>query len=207
MAAFVALAGALVATLASLIGLVISKESKISEFRQAWIDALRNDISELLGILTLLYQTNTAASKEEKHRIALLIGTLNSRILLRMNMAETESKSVRDALFAVHQAADSVIAVASGLDSSNTAEWTAKTAQGLHSLKAAKDEALKASQTLLKNEWERVKAGERLYALTLRQTSMALKWLFIGAGGVLTVVLIWGIVAFMVRASVPLMSR
>lgn len=37
---------ALMAALASFLVAVMSKEQKISEFRQAWIDALRNDISE-----------------------------------------------------------------------------------------------------------------------------------------------------------------
>jgi hypothetical protein len=44
-AGFVALAGSAV----TYIGLLISKESKTSEFRQEWIDALRNDIAEQIG--------------------------------------------------------------------------------------------------------------------------------------------------------------
>jgi hypothetical protein len=33
----------------SLLGLLISKEQKVSEFRQAWIDALRADIAALVA--------------------------------------------------------------------------------------------------------------------------------------------------------------
>ncbi len=39
-AAVIAFLGALVGSLVAYVGLLISKESKISEFRQAWIDAL-----------------------------------------------------------------------------------------------------------------------------------------------------------------------
>src|SRR5947208_1351430 len=33
----------------SLLGLIISKEQKVSEFRQSWIDALRNDLGLLVA--------------------------------------------------------------------------------------------------------------------------------------------------------------
>lgn len=36
---------AIVAALVALLGLIISKEQKVSEFRQQWIDALRADIA------------------------------------------------------------------------------------------------------------------------------------------------------------------
>ena len=38
---------AFIAGLVSLLSLIISKEQKVSEFRQAWIDALRAEISSL----------------------------------------------------------------------------------------------------------------------------------------------------------------
>lgn len=39
---------AVIGAAAAGLGLVISKENKISEFRQAWIDGLRKDLSELM---------------------------------------------------------------------------------------------------------------------------------------------------------------
>ena len=42
---FVAILVALISGVFSLVGLIISKEAKLSEFRQAWIDALREDLS------------------------------------------------------------------------------------------------------------------------------------------------------------------
>jgi hypothetical protein len=43
-----AVAAALIAGLISLLGLIISKEQKVSDFRQAWIDALRSDIAAVI---------------------------------------------------------------------------------------------------------------------------------------------------------------
>ena len=40
---------AFIAGIVSFIGLVISKENKISEFRQTWIDELRKDISDYIA--------------------------------------------------------------------------------------------------------------------------------------------------------------
>ena len=41
---------ALISALIALLSLIISKEQKISEFRQEWINSLRNDISDLLSL-------------------------------------------------------------------------------------------------------------------------------------------------------------
>ena len=40
---------AFVAGAFSLLGLTVAKENKVSEFRQAWIDALREDIAEFVA--------------------------------------------------------------------------------------------------------------------------------------------------------------
>ncbi|MBC3438961.1 hypothetical protein HU735_26435 [Pseudomonas sp. BW16M2] len=45
---------ALIAALITFVVTVLSKENKTSEFRQAWIESLRNDVSELLGELNVL---------------------------------------------------------------------------------------------------------------------------------------------------------
>lgn len=47
-AAVGAVTAALIAGIISLLGLIISKEQKTSEFRQAWIDALRADLTAYL---------------------------------------------------------------------------------------------------------------------------------------------------------------
>ncbi len=44
-----AIVAALITGILSVLGLVISKEQKTSEFRQQWIDDLRREVSELLA--------------------------------------------------------------------------------------------------------------------------------------------------------------
>ncbi|WP_414931060.1 hypothetical protein [Vibrio europaeus] len=49
-----AVVAALITSGVSLVNLVISKESKVSEFRREWVSSLQDDISELLGKVTKL---------------------------------------------------------------------------------------------------------------------------------------------------------
>ena len=50
-----AIGAALIAGVVSLLGLVISKEQKVSEFRQAWIDALRSDVASLISHVNAIH--------------------------------------------------------------------------------------------------------------------------------------------------------
>lgn len=43
-----AIGAALIAGIVSLLGLIISKEQKTSEFRQTWVDSLRSEITSYL---------------------------------------------------------------------------------------------------------------------------------------------------------------
>jgi hypothetical protein len=198
-ASFVTLAGLLGGATASVVGLVISKETKISEFRQSWIDALRNDIAELLGILTLLHHTRKVVGAEEQHRIATAMGTLSARIMLRLNLAETESENVRVALSAVRTSANNVMKLADEPD--------AEKAKVRRKLRQANALALSASQTLLKKEWERVKKGEKTYSVTLKITRQLFKWLSILMGCILVLTLLWWAYTQVVAPSISAMSR
>jgi len=40
---------AIIGAVVALVSLIISKESKLSEFRQAWIDSLRQEIADFLS--------------------------------------------------------------------------------------------------------------------------------------------------------------
>ncbi|MGB0893124.1 MAG: hypothetical protein ACPGUD_01860 [Parashewanella sp.] len=52
----------------SFISLVNSKEQKVSEFRQVWIDELRNDSSKLIGILESISSAHQIAHIKEKEQ-------------------------------------------------------------------------------------------------------------------------------------------
>lgn len=81
---------------------VLSKEQKTSEFRQAWIDGLRNDISEFTGrsssiVFAIVSRMKLNPSKEEikqyvfeKEVDVIILNSLLDRIKLRLNPKEHE---------------------------------------------------------------------------------------------------------------------
>jgi hypothetical protein len=128
---------------------VFSKEQKTSEFRQAWIDALRNDLSELISIAlqigdeilvrhkrdesTQAIQAHLRTKESEFQRLE----ACKTRIRLRLN--PKEHQVLLDAVKAMSDPSD-------------------------HDTKS---EALIAeSQRVLKAEWKRVKRGEPVFFVT-----------------------------------------
>jgi len=151
------------AALVAYITLVINKENKISEFRQEWIDALRDDVAKFLAGSRALVR-----SVENKRYIAAhpdkllvsdyspeLMGTVRtssaealSRIKLRLNLKKEEHCELERLL-------DSSVATLNRwIDSPNASSIEAF---------ASIDRAMTQARTLLKTEWERVKAGETAY--------------------------------------------
>jgi hypothetical protein len=134
---------------------VVSKEQKTSEFRQQWIDALRNDIAELVGEAVLLNEVNDRLSGQklsegelgkiykDYHPNLVKLRMLNARIDLRINPSKHRSflaalKDVRSNAFSeeVDTRSDKI------------------------------DRLVAASHQMLKTEWERVKRGERVFVAT-----------------------------------------
>tara|TARA_R110000796_G_scaffold12887_20_gene42151 strand:+ start:428 stop:1063 length:636 start_codon:yes stop_codon:yes gene_type:complete len=84
-----AVVGAIAAITAAFIGLivavtsaVIAKEQKVSEFRQAWIDALRNDIAEFTALILFAIS--------EKYRFKLPNETRMSQIVFPNSTKESK---------------------------------------------------------------------------------------------------------------------
>jgi hypothetical protein len=86
---------AVVAGVVSLLGLIISKEQKTSEFRQAWIDTLRAEISALIAHANAIHAAEvTGSSKWEMLRPDYIeINKAVGQVRLRLNPDEELSKS------------------------------------------------------------------------------------------------------------------
>ncbi|WP_306600864.1 hypothetical protein [Geothrix sp. 21YS21S-2] len=94
------ISAALIAGGFSYISMIISKENEISKFRQAWIDAIRIDVSDFFGLVNALYRftdhgnhvihtVNHVEIKPETHMDALSkMNALANRIILRLNPTE-----------------------------------------------------------------------------------------------------------------------
>jgi hypothetical protein len=134
-------------SLVALVGLVVSKESKISEFRQKWIDDLRADISSFIA-LALVAQTKLSPDKLEDFYMR--ANEMNGRITLRFKHGDEQSRPLLNEL-------SKLIDSAKGRDSSATTKTTA-------------DAVVREAQLVLGTEWKRVKRGETSYRLLVGAT-------------------------------------
>lgn len=146
---------ALIAALITFVITVLAKENKTSEFRQAWIESLRDDVSELLGEFNILEGVLDGAidfSLDEEEISKQInnfwrlhqkdyakIDLLCNRIVLRLN-----SKEHSQLIKKLGELEGSV-----GVGHKKSAEM---------SRDLVRDFAL-----LFKTEWERVKEGETVF--------------------------------------------
>lgn len=144
---------AIIAAIISLLGLIISKENKVSEFRQAWIDSLRAEIAAVITHAHAICGAYLASFGDKAtlwQHARLDFVALNeawARIRLRLNPTESASKAILRALDE-HEAV---------FPKDGTPEVT--------KLGAADHKLLEATNIVLKEEWVRVKWGESVYKL------------------------------------------
>jgi hypothetical protein len=153
-----AIGAAIIAGLVSLFGLIIGKEQKVSEFRQAWIDDLRkcfvdylvhiNAVSDALRVKANGEQIDTAALLQSYQSL----NAANHGISLRINAEEKPAQLLMKSMS----------------DFENLSNKNANlTPEKIGDLEK---EFLKASKELLKFEWNRVKRGESMFVWTKRIT-------------------------------------
>jgi hypothetical protein len=139
---------AIIGALASLLGLIISKEQKTSEFRQAWIDGLRDDLTNYATQINVIADVSKVVYKSHEKKVAALreayssLNSSNFSINLRLNRNEALSKAVMRCIGEFNELA----MTEEGLTSDN--------------LRRVETAFITASQDLLKYEWKRVKRGE-----------------------------------------------
>ena len=160
-----AVVAAIITALISFINLITSKDQNISDNRQKWIDAIREDIAKFIGLsahftsrLKTIEHTKDENKKDEL-RIELFnsgneLVELYNRISLRLN--PKENKEIINALVSIENflAGDSD-----------------KQRHDVYHMASLTKTLREASQKMLKNEWKRVKRGEFSYFIT--------KWIFI----------------------------
>jgi hypothetical protein len=141
---------ALIAVFVSFIGLIISKEQKTSEFRQAWINTLRDDISRFIGQLdstaklVLINKTSKSEDKEE-----------TSSAVIKDSVKLREIKSKIELL--INPREQKHIQLVSLLTES------IENIKKLESNSSVVDRITNISQKILKEEWKRVKDGEPFF--------------------------------------------
>lgn len=149
---FLAVGPAILAAIIALISLVISKESKLSEFRQIWIDSLRNEVAELLSnILHIkkLIDNSDGSDESRSATFAALKVADNALMLIKLRLNDKESKA-QDLLKTIQEIEDF----------SNAEEYHQERVDELEI------DLLRTSKVVLKAEWDRVKAGEPVFRAT-----------------------------------------
>lgn len=154
-----AVGAAIIAGIVSILGLVIGKEQKVSEFRQNWIDELRKCLISYLSNINSIADTirvqKTGGEFDKSALIAnyKLLNEASNGIKLRLNSEEKPSKNLLKAMGRFEALAK------------DNAKLTPE------NLMEAEESFIKASKALLKFEWKRVKKGERIF--------VAAKWIVI----------------------------
>ena len=113
-----ALAGALISAVIAYASIIISKENKVSEFRQAWIDEFRKEIAEFVSSLQVFLLKNNERLADKDADIK-DVEMNYARMLMRLDPAknhaieETLNKiknAVRDRNYSlVHQLTDKLV--------------------------------------------------------------------------------------------------
>jgi hypothetical protein len=163
---------ACIAAVVSFLALVISKENKTSEFRQAWIDGLRQDLSQFAANLrrleaqptyvdwkALTVRTITEALEAGNERALRpdffaenRLRLLQSRYAIRLRLSPGEANGV---------------ALLAQVDRALEAYYCSA------DVEAELESLMNLAQPFLKKEWERVKKGEPVF----RASVTLAKWL------------------------------
>jgi hypothetical protein len=142
-----AIEAGLIATGITLLGILITNQAKVSEFRQKWIDALRDDAAALI---THTFVIHAATKDDDLDESFVQVHQTTARIRLRLNPKERKTEAVVAAMNEMRDANHAETPVEHGAMNQRVDAFT------------------NAVQDVLKAEWKRVKFGEPLYKWVLR---------------------------------------
>lgn len=158
-AAIATIIAALIAAAISFVNLTLTKEQKTSEFRQAWIDALRQDLATFFATARAFARANQelqhfgvgaqggaplSFTEQSISDLRYQIAETRYRIQLRLNPKETEHIELLRLMQAAIDKQQNAVA------SPNSTDVVLE----------AVERAAEFAPQILKSEWERVKKGE-----------------------------------------------
>lgn len=160
-----AIGGTLAATIAAVLSwgnLVNSKEQKVSEFRQQWIDSLRRSIAEYLSALSyiaILYIHNSAKTNPTSQK-----DSFDMAVAIEKEYARVQ-ESYNDIVLRINPQEDTPRGQNLNKEFLDALEFT-RTLHNMNDFSGviqASDAIRTAAKPLLKHEWKRVKRGEPTY--------------------------------------------
>lgn len=158
-----AISAAVITSLLSLVGLIISKENKTSEFRQQWIDSFREEISELIGRLEVILLHGRLLDFEVKKNGGDITPQLLNDVLEKIKDEVKEAHSLHRKILlrlnpSEHQNIRSIM--------DDVATVLRKTKPEEAEINTLLNKLVETIQKELKKEWTRVKAGEPVFRIT-----------------------------------------
>lgn len=156
---------ALIAGAVSLVAITLSKEQKVSEFRQAWIDALRADLTSFLSSARAFARAMEARRIHGSESLdpAKKLFTLEKIGDIRLAMAES-FYSIKLRLNPDEAAHKELLGLLMQAIADQNAELQS---DGIdrRDILASVDRAADFAGPVLKKEWQRVKEGEKPYRM------------------------------------------
>lgn len=158
-AAIATIIAALIAAAISFVNLTLTKEQKTSEFRQTWIDALRQDLATFFATARAFARANQelqhfglggqggaplSFTEQKISDLRYQIAETRYRIQLRLNPKEPEHVELLRLMQAAIEKQQSALATHNATDE----------------VLLAVERAAEFAPQILKTEWERVKQGE-----------------------------------------------
>jgi hypothetical protein len=146
-----AITASVIAGIISLLGLIISKEQKTSDFRQAWIDELRKEISNLISHANAIHGFSLTSPKaiaeqwKEVRDDFVGINRATAMVRLRLNPKEKPSIEILKTIEEIEKL----------LTPGNSPDYRV--------LNDIEKKLVRQTSTVLKMEWNRVRHGEMAY--------------------------------------------
>ena len=152
-----------IAASAATIGVVVTKDSKISEFRQEWIDALREDVARLCSVSVALFYGNVRYSLQDRLPVKLVdtdafaqeANEIGYRIRLRLDKSKPHATELIDAM-------DGLVHLAS------------HAGEPFDVVNRAVEQVLDKTHVVLEDAWKNVRRGEPRFRWSFRIAFTAL---------------------------------
>jgi hypothetical protein len=177
-----AITAALIAGIVSLVNMMIAKDQKITEFRRAWINSVREQVAKMVAHATTLPFAGRLSDYADSKSMPVQAtgGDLVSEQVDRMLDLAKQKSELMDAynkvlLFLNPAENKKLVSQLAALASAGTIG--SKTDQS--KINALAGDLLTETQVMLKKEWKRVKRGEWVYRST-KYTIAALVLVMLG---------------------------
>jgi hypothetical protein len=150
---------AAIAGLVAFYSLIVSKEQTVSGFRQEWIDELRKDIATLASRVSRIHGESIAARMDEKtlwgnvKEGLMEFNEVAARTRLRLNPHENRKKE--------ELATKAVLGILEEFETT-----FASPEPQFQKLQPLVKALVTHTQIILKENWKRVRSGERIYQIT-----------------------------------------